>query len=147
MTDWLYHRSKYDRLTAILVIRETDPANWPNRRRIIEGLIRVVQQKEPGAEDLIGVATGALGQVGPDAHDAIPALTALLGTSLAFNRAEAAIALWMIERSLNLMPVLKRELNNVPFAPTRSKIMAVLNEMEEATKPFREMTNSPGRSN
>jgi hypothetical protein len=132
MTEWLYHRSKWDRLTAILVIRDIDPAIWPNRQKITEGLVQAVRQKEPDTD--IGAAACALGRVGPDARDAIPALTALLGAPISYDRGEAAVALWQIERRTNLLPVLKRELNTVPFAPTRSRITAALAEIEAVAK-------------
>jgi hypothetical protein len=130
MTGWLDHRSKWDRLCAILVIGDIDPAIWPNRQEIIQGLDRGVRQKEPDSDDLIGAAACALGRAGPDGRDAVPALRTLLGAPTPYHRAEAAVALWRIEHTTNVLPVLKRELDLVPFAPTRSRVVEAVTEIE-----------------
>jgi hypothetical protein len=135
-------------LTAILVIRDIDPAIWPNRQKITEGLVQAVRQKEPDTDDVIGVAACALGRVGPDARDAIPVLTALLGASISYHRAEAAVALWRIEHRINLLPVLRRELNQVPVGPTRNRIRMAVAEIEGVAKAaisadIEKATNSP----
>ena len=117
-----------DRLAAILVIRDIDPAIWPNRQKITEGLIQAVRQEETGTD--VGAVACALGRVGPDARDAVPALTALLAAPFSYHRAEAAVALWRIEHRTNLLPVLRRELNRVPFGPTRSRMRVAVAEIE-----------------
>jgi hypothetical protein len=136
MADWLYDPSKYHRLTAILVISDIDPTIWANQQKILNGLALAARQREPDTDELNCFAARALGCVGSNARQAVPALRAMLGAATTSNaRAEAAIALWRIEGDTNLLPVLKRELGRILQGPPAKRVETALREMEAAIKP------------
>jgi HEAT repeat protein len=74
-------------------------------------------------------AADGLGRIGPQAHSAVPQLTRLLIHTNGYTREQAAIALWMIDRSTNSIPLLASELQQASDAEIFVRMLTTLGEM------------------
>ncbi|MBA3303592.1 MAG: HEAT repeat domain-containing protein, partial [Acidimicrobiia bacterium] len=104
------------------------------RWRVIEALGRAGASAIPvlvaalGEEEFARLpAAEALGRIGPDAKEAVPALVRALGSPQWPIRARAALALWKVDRqSERVLPILIDALRAPALAPRRGRASAPL---------------------
>ena len=109
---------------------DTLHAMGPGKTQSIPALIKLLSNR-PGAPH----AAWLLGEIGPEAHAAIPALTRLMNDARSGAREEAATALWRISLDTNAIPVLAEELDKTPYVATRWNILRALRQIGPAAKP------------
>ncbi|PYJ55030.1 MAG: hypothetical protein DME24_25485 [Verrucomicrobia bacterium] len=124
------------RVEAVLALRFMGPNKKLATQALIGALGDSDRGPKPGSTVYVkGNAARVLGEIGPQAQVAVPALTKLLSDTDPYAREEAAVALWRINHDTNVIPVLLAELEAANEAPRYGIILTAFGEMGPAAKP------------
>jgi len=101
-----------------------------NRTQAIPALIRLLS--DPGSTP---EAAWLLGEIGSQAHAAIPELRRALTDPRILQRDQILEALWRIDHDTNIVPLLALELEKTMYVATRWNILRVLGQIGPQAKP------------
>lgn len=133
LTNLASHANGFVRRWAILTIGRMGPS----QTNVLDTLLAALNDNDlsplPGSSARVReTAADLLGQLGPQAQIAVPALQQLLTDADDGVRQEAAIALWRISGDRSVLPTLVEELKK---RQNVKKLIAVLGEMGPIAKP------------